>query len=91
MEHNFWSRLGGFVLLISLGVCFWLGFKDQKWLWVIAILPSYLLGFYLYRIINGNHLKIEFFRKIYFVIIASIITLSIIYYIGLFFNIILDI
>jgi hypothetical protein len=91
MKHNFWSRLGGIVVLISLGICFWLGFKDQQWLWIIALLPSYLVGFYLYRIINGNDLKAEFVRKIYFIIIASIISLSIVYYIGLFFYIILHI
>ena len=89
MKHNFWSRLGGIVVLISLSICFWLGFKDEQWLSVIALLPSYLVGFYLYRIINGNDLKAEFVRKIYFIIIASIISLSIVYYIGLFFNIIL--
>jgi len=83
--------LGGIVVLISLGICFWLGFKEQKWLWIIALLPSYLVGFYLYRIINGNNLKAEFVRKIYFIIIASIISLSIVYYIGIFFNIILNI
>ena len=91
MKHNFWSRLGGIVVLISLGICLWLGFKEQKWLWIIALLPSYLVGFYLYRIINGNDLKAEFVRKKYFIIIASIISLSIVYYIGLFFNIILNI
>jgi len=91
MKHNFWSRLGGIVVLISLGICFWIGFKEQKWLWVIALLPSYLVGFYLYRIINSNDLRPEFVHKIFFIIIASIISLSIVYYIGLFFNIILTI
>lgn len=91
MNHNFWSRLGGVIVLILLGICFWLGFKEQKWLWVIALLPFYILGFYFYRIINSNDLKKEFVGKIYLIIIASIISLSIIYYIGLFFNIIINI
>lgn len=91
MNHNFWSRLGGIILLITLIICLFFGFRRAPWVWIIGLIPSYLLGFYLYRILNSAHDKSEFLIKKYLFLLASFITLSIIYYLGVFLNIIIGI
>ena len=88
MNHNFWSRLGGIILLITLIICLFFGFRRVAWVWIIGLIPSYLLGFYLYRILNSARDKSEFLIKKYLFLLASFITLSIIYYLGVFLNII---
>jgi len=88
MEHNFWIRLGGIIILISLFACFLMGAVRLGWIWVLFLIPSYLLGYYLYRIAGNEKNRIEFKYKIHFFIIAGIVTLSIIYIIGVIFNII---
>jgi len=91
MKHNFWSRLGGIILLITLMICLFFGFRRVPWEWIIGLIPSFLLGFYLYRIINNAHDKSEFIIKKYLFFLASFITLSIVYYLGVFLNIIIGI
>ena len=49
MTFSFWRILGAFSLLISICLAFFVGFYKVNWIWVIAILPSYLIGFYLYQ------------------------------------------
>jgi high-affinity Fe2+/Pb2+ permease len=91
MKHNFWSRLGGIILLITLMICLFFGFRRVPWVWIIGLIPSFLLGFYLYRIINKAYDKSEFIIKKYLFLLASFITLSIVYYLGVFLNIIIGI
>jgi len=49
MTFSFWEILGAFTLLISICLAFFVGFYKINWFWIIAILPSYLIGFYLYQ------------------------------------------
>lgn len=89
MNHNFMSRIGGIIVLMTLIICLIIGLNKIKLLWIIPLLPSYILGFYLYRIYNNENFKKEFKRKLLLFIIASIITLLIIYYIGIILNFII--
>lgn len=89
MNHNFMSRIGGIIVLMTLIICLIIGLNKIKLLWIIPLLPSYILGFYLYRIYNNENFKKEFQRKLLLFIIASIITLLIIYYIGIILNFII--
>lgn len=91
MKHNFWSRLGGIILLFTLMVCLFFGFRRTPWIFIIGLIPSYLLGFYLYRITNDPNARFEFLTKKYLFLLATFVTLSIIYYIGVFLNIITNI
>jgi 4-hydroxybenzoate polyprenyltransferase len=83
------SRIGGIIVLMTLIICLIIGLNKIKLLWIIPLLPSYILGFYLYRIYNNENFKKEFKRKLLLFIIASIITLLIIYYIGIILNFII--
>ena len=49
MTFSFWEILGALTLFISICLAFFVGFYKINWFWIIAILPSYLVGFYLYQ------------------------------------------
>jgi hypothetical protein len=84
MNNIFWSRIGKFLIGTTLIIILLLGFFELPLMWLIFFMPSYLLGFYLYRLSKYNPKKVKIHtqqNKTSF-IFACIIIFIIMYAIG---------
>ena len=46
---SFWSVLGSILVISSLALVLLIGFHGLNIFWLVIMLPSYLVGFYLYQ------------------------------------------
>ena len=84
MNNIFWSRIGKFLIGITLIIILLIGYFELPLIWLLFFMPSYLVGFYLYRIAKYNPKKVKLHtqqNKISF-LIACIIVFIIMYGIG---------
>ena len=92
MNNIFWSRIGKFLIGITLIISLLFGFFEFPLIWIIFLIPTYLVGFYLYQIAKYNPKKVKIHtqqNKISF-LIACIIVNIIMYGIGNVANLIVE-
>lgn len=83
---NFWSILGFFALISTIIVAFLAGFYMLALFWVLMLLPSYIVGFYLYQspylksVYNDN--ESNFFKSLPKFIFSGVLILFVIYFVG---------
>ena len=92
---KFWNQLGGLIVLFNVIFSISLGFYNANYLWMLALAPSYLIGFYLYRYrfvksVYNESKSNPFFTDLHILFLASIITVLVAYIVGYCINLIIS-
>jgi|DEB0MinimDraft_10_1074344.scaffolds.fasta_scaffold45104_3 hypothetical protein len=87
---SFWGSLGCFVIISTIILSLCMGFSKLNILWLIMLLPSYMVGFYLYQSTElksvYNSQELNFVKMLPKFILPGVFILTLIYFIGFIFG-----